>query len=175
MPQTRKATLLHFIQATIDPKVHHAEFEPIPEGTMGAPPKEWKQGGVELEEWNYALKNCPVGMLRSTDRRLLISWCEICAEYDRTRALVRKHGNVITTPNGMLASSPYVTQRDKALQRMRLLAEQLGFSPAARGRVSTQAPSFNKGAPSPVNNWGRLKEKTESGAGADKAPEAPAG
>lgn len=134
-----------------------AAFEPIPQGELGDPPSTWAPDSVELLEWHYALRNCPKGMLKSTDRRALISWCDACAAYDELDALIRKHGRVyIVGTNGAQTSSPYVTQQEKAFMRLRRLAAELGFTPSARTRIQVAPGEQANGSA-----WARLKQKAD--------------
>src|SRR4029077_3613895 len=136
MARPRKPTMIRLVTNRFNAAKHGgAAFEPIPEGTLGEAPAEWAAESIMRREWEFVLSHAPTGMFRSLDRRLLVAWCETCADYERARAQVEANGCVIVTPGGMLSSSPYVTQRDRALQRMRLLGDQLGFSPSARSRL----------------------------------------
>jgi len=157
MGRTPKPTVVHMLQGTVASRHSGAAFQPIPAESLGAPPEYWRADGVERREWDYAFASCPAGMLRAPDRRLLIAWCECCAEYDRLREVIAKEGTLATTPRGVTASHPAVGQRDRALSRMKMLSELLGFSPAARTRLQVRDM-----APAAGSEWEKLRAKTSA-------------
>ena len=154
MAQTPKPTASKMLQGRFSAS-HDPNFEPIPAAELGDPPEEWKADGVERREWAWALESCPAGMLRSADRRMLVAWCETCAEWDWITAEIRKHKLVSKNRNGNMVPNAYATLRDKCSTRMRRYADLLGFSPTARTRIQLPAQPAR-------SSWSNLQQKTET-------------
>jgi len=156
---SRKPTLLKFLRGTLDPSRHAAEaFQPIPRAELGEPPAHWKPDSVARREWEYALRNCPKGMLRSTDRALLVLFCESCAEYEYCGSMIEEQGMVIRCgrQNELVKQNPYSAIRDHAAQRVRQIGDSLGFNPSARARLHTgEAP------PAEGSEWDQMKARAE--------------
>jgi hypothetical protein len=137
MSKTAKPTLMHLLEGTYAATKHgKRRFEPIPAGELGEPLERWPAGGVERAEWAWALASCPVGMLRATDRRMLIAWCDLTAAYE---AAV-KHGK-----------SPL-----PALEKLMSLSGKLGFTPTSRTQIQTAQPQ----TATADDDWAKLKAKT---------------
>jgi P27 family predicted phage terminase small subunit len=131
-----KPTALHELHGTAR-KDRHAKraAEPKP---VGDP--DWFAPG-ELEQWQYAIKNTPAGVVKLLDRNALILWCE-ASERHRLAMLALAETNrrypkrpYLVIKKGVLAVSPLVAVIDKAAAVMLRCAQELGFTPAARPRL----------------------------------------
>jgi P27 family predicted phage terminase small subunit len=107
------------------------------------PPKHLTRS--QREAWRYAVANAPKGILKKTDRAMLMIWVE--AE-DRHRIAMMMQAKLdettelkllIRTPQG-LAPSPYIDILARTARTMVRFAQELGFSPAARARLKSPGP-----------------------------------
>src|SRR5262249_48128622 len=84
------------------------------------------------EQWDFALKNAPPGLLTATDREILAGWCCAAVEYARAVVEVRKLGQVVKTGEGNAIQNPFLPIMNKQFQIMLRAGAELGFSPASR-------------------------------------------
>lgn len=126
---------------------------PDPVGNLDDPPdwlnEDQKQG------WRYAMEHAPAGLLRHIDRGILVVW--VVAEGYHRDAVMRQHklGLLVKTPNTAAAiQSPYLPIINRQGAMMMKAAAELGFSPAARPRISADLPSNDK---YPRRNTGSLE------------------
>lgn len=109
--------------------------EPSPPEAI--PPMPRFLGKIARKEWRRIvpeLSDC--GLLTSLDMAALSAYCSCYEHWVEAAKKVQELGPVITTPNGLTQTSPYVTQRNQALQLMKKFMVDLGLSPAARTRVT---------------------------------------
>lgn len=139
-----KPTLLHKRHGTVNVTRHKARLvrEPEPTTDIGSDAPEWMTGS-QKDGWNYAIHHSPPGLLKAIDRALLAAWVE--TEDRWRRAVVRQAVldaaepellMLAKTKEGNLIQSPYVGMINRAAQLMIKLANELGFSPAARPRLA---------------------------------------
>ena len=120
--------------------------EPIPVGNLDDPP-EWLTEDQKAG-WRYAMDHAPAGLLRHIDRGILVVW--VVAEGYHREAVVRqqKLGLLVKTPNTQQAvQSPYLPIINRQGMMMMKAAAELGFSPAARPRISADLPTNDKHPP----------------------------
>lgn len=148
-----KPSQLHSLHGTLNKTKHRARLvsEPVPVGDLSPEPPEWLPPGV-AESWKYATAHCPRGLLKAIDSGLLLIWCASEDTFRRALAAQCKWDGQSPTPflmrvgskkdqdgnpiGGRAMASPYMKiMRDSALVMVRV-AEQLGFSPAARPRLA---------------------------------------
>ena len=158
MPLTgrrRKPAILHVLQGTLESSHKGREFEPMAEGDIGDPPEEFT--AEEKKEWEFVRVNAPARMLATLDRRALMGWCQACVAYDQATAQLKKHGMLIKNSRGMPVKSPLIGIINDQLKHIRVLAEQLGFTPSGRARL--QVPRHDEND----SGWKELKRmNTES-------------
>lgn len=89
----------------------------------------------EVEMWKYALEWAPADLLKRIDADMLRLW--VCAKAAHIRAAdqVRKTGLLAKTTNGNLIQSPFVGAMNKQAMIMLRIAQEMGFTPAARTRI----------------------------------------
>jgi P27 family predicted phage terminase small subunit len=97
--------------------------------------KEWKRMITELA----ALK-----LVTTLDLSLLAAWCTAVGDYVEAERALRKDGLLITDRDGTIRRSPMLMVRNKAIELMRQLGGEFGFSPASRNRVVAARPSDNR-------------------------------
>ncbi len=111
--------------------------EPKPQGRLSEPPEYMAERAKEA--WRHAVSNAPPGLFSVLDAAVLERWANCIALYQETAAKISRHGM-----NAMLTKTPEGLWRRSALRGlMRDLANEMkgyetemGFTPAARGRVS---------------------------------------
>jgi P27 family predicted phage terminase small subunit len=99
------------------------------------------------------LRHAPKGLLKKLDRGLLVVWCEAEARHRTAAKALADEGLVVIGSMGQPIASPYVRIVDAAARTMLRAAEQMGFSPASRPRLSVPAPD----KPDPESPWAMLR------------------
>jgi len=141
MPNTRKPTRLKVVQGTAradrtNPKEPKPEIE-IPSCPVGLSPSakaEWRRVAPLLEDQ---------GLLAKVDRAALAAYCELYARWIKSLKMIQEKSEVITTPNGSLQVSPWVSIARSAEKELRTYAGLFGMTPADRGKVNA-APKEKK-------------------------------
>jgi phage terminase small subunit len=116
------------------------QFEPIPLGELAdeEPPPDLTDSQEDI--WRYAIANMPRGVMKRIDRDLLRVWVEASDRHNTARlmqAMLDRDSKLkllVKTPEGF-AASPYNDILDKTGRTMVRVAQDLGFSPAARPRI----------------------------------------
>lgn len=154
-----KPTALHRLEGTFHTGKHGRDraFEPIAEGDLRRPPQGLTD--AQLAIWRYAIRHAPKGVLKQIDRDLLLVWCEARARWEAARdAQARLDQDtalplLIRTPMGLVAS-PYNDILEKTARTMIRVAQDLGFSPAARPRLKVIEAAPQEAADNP---WAALR------------------
>lgn len=103
-------------------------------------------------EWRRQVKHLEaMGVVAEIDRPMLAAFCEAWAEFVQAAAFIAEHGHIITTEKGYVLPHPQVAIKNSAVERLKAIGQQFGFSPAARTRLRT-----GKQAQSPVAAKGRF-------------------
>jgi P27 family predicted phage terminase small subunit len=124
------------------------DAEPIPLGDLSEPP-DWLTESQKAG-WNYAIEHAPAFLLKKLDRSALVVWVVAEDLHRQASENVAKYGILTEAPNtGYPMQSPYLPVVNKQAQIMLKVAEQLGFTPASRSRISVpelsgQSNPFNK-------------------------------
>lgn len=163
-----KPTVMHLLQNTVDGSRHAGrEFEPVPGGSPGEAPEDFN--AAERKEWDYIRDNAPTKLFKSLDRRALIGWCKACVLYDEANAELRTSGMLVKSSRGNPMKSPLLGIISDQLKHIRILAEQLGFTPSGRSRIQIEKDAG-------VSDWAKLKQLKTGTAGlaAHTQPEAKA-
>ena len=126
------------------------ENEPIPAGDLQEPPK-WMSKS-QRAGWRYAIEHSPSGLLKRLDRSVLVAWVVAEDLHRKASEMVERHGLLIKAPNtGLPIQSPYLPVINRQASIMIKAAEQLGFSPASRGRVQIEPDRDNE--PNPFDGF----------------------
>jgi P27 family predicted phage terminase small subunit len=137
-----KPTALHKLQGTYNATNHgrDRQFEPIAEGDLLATPKGLTPS--QRASWRYAIDHAPRSILKKIDRGMLKVWIEAEDRHNTAmemQTLLDRDATLkllIRGPLG-LVPSPYNDILDKTAKTMIRVAQDLGFSPAARPRLKT--------------------------------------
>jgi hypothetical protein len=98
--------------------------------------------------WRYAVANMPRGVLRKSDREMLLVWVEAADRHNTARlmqAMLDRDSKLkllIKTPDGF-APSPYNDILDKTAKIMIRASQELGFSPVSRARIKVDPPTID--------------------------------
>lgn len=87
---------------------------------------EWKRLARHLWE---------LGLLTPADRAVFACYCQAWATWKAAEEAVKKEGFTITTTNGNVVQNPLVGVANKAQERLKAFAAELGLSPSARTRI----------------------------------------
>lgn len=85
----------------------------------------------------------PAGVLRASDAEALAAYCETWSRWLEAADHVRREGMVIQTDRGP-ARSPWWDVFEQASRQLRMLAAELGLTPAARARVAAGLPQVQR-------------------------------
>ena len=80
------------------------------------------------------------GVVTMADRAMLAEYCQAWADLREATETLRTEGAVTTTEKGYAMPSPWVAIRNKAAERLRRAATELGMTPAARSKISVDTP-----------------------------------
>ena len=135
-----KPTALHRLQGTFHTGKHgrDRQFEPIAEGDLSRAP----EGLTDSQRavWRYAIEHAPRHVLKKIDRDMLLIWVEARDRWNTAREMqiVLDRDTtlklLVRGPLGLIAS-PYNDILEKTGKTMVRIAQELGFSPAARPRI----------------------------------------
>jgi P27 family predicted phage terminase small subunit len=104
------------------------------EKTLLEPP-DWLEGDA-LEEWNRVVPDLANRqLLVSVDTMILSGYCSTFAEYRQYCKIVQNEGRIIRGANGEPKLHPAVRQSNVLLAELRRMANEFGFSPAARTKI----------------------------------------
>lgn len=143
-----KPTELLKLRGSYHPTQHGLarQFEPKPIGDLDEPPHDLTDSQEDI--WRYAVANMPRGVMKKIDRDMLRIWVEASDRHNIARqmqAMLDQDSRLkllIKTPNGFEAS-PYNDILDKTAKTMIRVAQELGFSPAARPRIKADPPPLD--------------------------------
>jgi len=108
--------------------------EPVPDGALCEAPA--ILNNEQREAWNYAIKHAPQGLLKRLDAGTLQCWAVAKCLHDEAVAALQSSPRIIKSPSGMPVQSPWLQILNKQAGIMQRLSLDLGFSPAARARIS---------------------------------------
>ena len=132
--------------------------EPVALGELVEPPLDLTDSQQDV--WTYAVAHAPRDVVRLIDRDILKAWVT-CVDTHNTARLMQaqldrdtKLKLLIKSPLGLI-ESPYIRIMDNCAKTMIRLAQELGFSPAARPRLKVDHPRQTE--PEPADPWAMLK------------------
>lgn len=139
MPRQRKPTHLRLVEGDKSRRGLKAQRnEPVPEGDLWDPPAHLNED--QAAAWRSVISRAPVGLLKRLDSEMLEGW--VVAYCLRKSAVEKFEAGgkqmLIKTPNGAVQQSPYIGIINRQSVIMKALAAEMGFSPAARTRVSVE-------------------------------------
>jgi P27 family predicted phage terminase small subunit len=111
---------------------------PLPPATLAKKAQEvWFKAAMELQKLH---------MLHAVDLELLAAYCHQVSIMDEAMFFINKHGKVMKLRNKVNAEyyqkNPWINIYNEALTYANRLAQQFGFTPSARSRIS--APVVEK-------------------------------
>lgn len=150
-----KPTALLKLRGSFNPTLHGREraFEPQAQGELADEEPPLDLTPTQEDFWRYAVANMPRGVMKRIDREILRVWVEAADRHNTARMMQAmldqdsKLKLLIKTPDGF-APSPYNDILDKTAKTMIRVAQELGFSPAARPRIKADPPTID-GEPEP--------------------------
>lgn len=145
-----KPTAILKLRGSYNPTLHGRDrkHEPIARGELAdeEPPHDLTE--TQEEVWRYAVANMPRGVMKKIDREMLKIWVEAADRHNTARlmqAMLDRDSKLkllIKTPVGLMPS-PYNDILDKTAKTMVRVAQELGFSPAARPRIHADPPTID--------------------------------
>jgi P27 family predicted phage terminase small subunit len=118
------------------------ENEPKP--AISAPPRPAFLVKEAKREWDRIVPELEaLGMISRIDLACLAGYCVAFGRWCDAERELKRHGVLVTTPNGHTQPSPYLSIANKALEQLNKLVIQLGLSPASRPKVAASPPTDN--------------------------------
>ena len=108
--------------------------EPKPRGDLCDPPESLSDAAKVV--WHKIITDAPRGLLKRLDSILLVMYCNAAVIYDDAVLRVAKYGSMTKSPNGVPIQNPYLAVVNKQALIMIKLAQEMGFTPSARSRVT---------------------------------------
>jgi P27 family predicted phage terminase small subunit len=121
--------------------VERAKRAPRPGLGVGEPPELLTDEQREI--WKRVVANAAPGLLAACDRDVVVSYCVAISMRDAAaRGFVESGGAVLVSGRDKRdeISNPHVREFRRSAMLVRVLATELGFSPASRSRVSVVPP-----------------------------------
>ena len=112
------------------------KHEPVPEGALSEAPEFFT--ATQRAVWDYVIQNAPRGLLKRLDAATLQAWVAAKCLHDEAMKALQSSPRIIKSPNGMPVQSPWIQILNKQASIMQRLSLDLGFSPAARARISLE-------------------------------------
>lgn len=135
MPRYKKPTDIKIIQGTFR-KDRANPNEPRPTGNLVDPPDYFTDEQKDI--WNYAIQNAPAGLLKKLDISTLEIWVMAYSTYREAAQKLRVSGQVVKSPNNYPMVSPYLANMNKQAIIMLKAANEMGFTPSSRSKVSIE-------------------------------------
>ncbi len=137
MGRQRKPTHLKLVEGARDRRPGAVKSgEPVPRGHLSAkdPPEHFCESRRAI--WAYAVTHAPHGLLRRLDAQIFEAWCDACHLRREAMRKLSAGAMLVKTPNGAAVQNPYLGIVNRQAVIMKALAAEMGFTPAARTRIS---------------------------------------
>ena len=113
--------------------------EPQPPDALPRCPKHLAP--VARTEWRRVARTLhAMGVLTTIDRAALAAYCQSYAKWVEAERKLQETPPLVKTPSGYIQQSPWIAIANKQLEIMGRYMAELGMTPAARSRVSTEDP-----------------------------------
>ncbi len=129
----RKPTQLKLVEGQ-HYRLNERKNEPVAMGELSDAPAHFSDQQRAI--WAYAIQHAPRGLLKASDGPVLETWCIALCLHRKATEMVNSTPVIIKTANGTPIQSPWLAVLNKQAIVMRSLVSELGFSPAARARIS---------------------------------------
>lgn len=137
MARRNKPTLLRLVEGRRDRRsLHQQQREPVPDGNLAEAP-DWLSD-EQRAGWDYVIANAPLGLLKRLDRTMLTAWVVAEALHKEATIKLRNSPMLLKTTQGAVVQSPLIGIINRQAVLMKAMAVELGFSPAARTRISCE-------------------------------------
>ena len=137
MARRNRPTQLRLVEGRRDRRpLHQRMGEPVPAGELAEPPDELSE--AQKASWYYVLENAPRGLLKRLDRGMLVAWVVAECLHREAAVALQNSPKLIRSQNGTVIQSPWIGILNRQAVLMKALAVELGFSPAARTRVTCE-------------------------------------
>lgn len=96
---------------------------------------------TQRERWAWVVENAAPGLLKLTDLAVVAEFVAALCEWEEANQKVRQYGMLLKGRNGLVFVNPLLKEEHKLAARLMRASAEIGFSPAARERVSADAPT----------------------------------
>jgi P27 family predicted phage terminase small subunit len=109
---------------------------PDPSGELGPPPSSLNTTGRQL--WRLIVKwYGSIGIVKEADTKTVEIFCRAFSDYKKYTAEIKKYGAWYEMPTGSIRLHPRVIMRDRAVAVIHRFGSELGFTPVARQRLTS--------------------------------------
>ena len=132
---TKRPTQLKLISGTLRPDRQPVR-EPLPVGQLGDAPEYFT--GAQRDVWVELRDGAPPGLLTNLDRGIFEGYVLLRAARDscaKTWCAGGANPVIRSKDHGRIMPNPYLKEIRRLTEQMRLLENEMGFTPAARGRI----------------------------------------
>lgn len=139
MGRQRKPTHLKLVEGARDRRPGKVKStEPVPRGRLDFvdAPSHFDEERKAI--WDYAIEHAPLGLLRRLDAQIFEAWCDACHLRREAMRKLKSGSMLVKTPNGAAVQNPYLGIVNRQAVIMKALAAEMGFTPAARTRISVE-------------------------------------
>ena len=138
----RKPAALHQLHGTLEPSRHKGWLER--DGRFRALPVGEPPAGLTEDQtciWYEVMAQAPPGLLRTTDARLLVSYCVLADYVNKCNSAWNAGGEQMDLQGrGSRVLNPLVLGAIKASSALLKVQAELGFTPSCRTRVDFSEP-----------------------------------
>ena len=89
-------------------------------------------------EWVRIMRSVPEELLNSLDRGVMTAYCVAWSRLKHATEIIEAEGSLDRTPRGEARQHPAAIQANLAMEQIRKLGAELGFTPASRERIRPQ-------------------------------------
>ena len=118
-------------------KVARAELEKEEPRGMGRPRLPVHLSTEERRLWSDVVSSLPSDLLSQADEAVLERFVVAWAEFRDAHVKITKTGTLVQSPQGPIRN-PLLTVRHQAAREMHLAGGEIGLSPVARARLTTE-------------------------------------
>lgn len=110
------------------------QLEPeIKENVSREPPK--GMSARAKRHWKEIIEAHGVDWIAKCDGKVLVQFCEVCADLDECTSQIKKNGRFYVDADGVTRESVAMKTKARFLPLFRSLASELGLTPSSRTRV----------------------------------------
>lgn len=100
-------------------------------------PPEFMTDGARAA-WDYAICQCPEGVLTSLDVGVFSRWCVLYDQMSQLAADIKERGTLIISEKGTEDVNPSLKMLNQIATTLTRMESEMGFTPASRTKISVK-------------------------------------